>query len=388
MGFIDWAKAVFNNGTRTLDLNDCFYTLNVEYYYKKLAVETCVGIIAGAVSRCEIETFQNGKPIRGEMHYLFNVQPNVNQNATEFFGKATRKYIYDGECLIIVINNQYYIADDWEVKEYVTEENIYRKVRIGDLNMDKVFYEHEVIHLKLTDEKMIKVIDDLYSSFGKLLASSMDFYKRKNNKRIMIKGDFLREQTEEMEKKIENMFKRQFKDWFDPDKAGVTLQMHKGYEAEDMSDSESGTKGSGESTDVRNLINDVFDFVSMGLHVPKGILKGDVVDTEKQTDNLIMFGISPITELIASEFNRKVYTKEEYLARTYLKVDTSKIKITDLGQLATALDKLFAIGGLTINDVQKELGKDPIDGEHGDKRYITKNYAEVGVETALGGGEN
>ncbi len=58
-----------------------------------------------------------------------------------------------------------------------------------------------------------------------------------------------------------------------------------------------------------------------------------------------------------------MYKKEEYLKRTYLKIDTTKIKIVDITKLSTAMDKLFAIGGLTINDVIMMLGKEPIDEE-------------------------
>ena len=38
-----------------------------------------------------------------------------------------------------------------------------------------------------------------------------------------------------------------------------------------------------------------------------------------------------------------MYGKSDYLAGSYIKVDTTKIKVTDLNDMATALDKLFAI---------------------------------------------
>ncbi|MRC81642.1 phage portal protein, partial [Bacillus thuringiensis] len=167
-------------------------------------------------------------------------------------------------------------------------------------------------------------IDGMYSSFGKLLASSIDYYKRKNNKRLLIKGDFLRAQDPETQAAIEEMFEGQLKNWFNADKAGSAFQLQDGYVIEDMSDSKNGVSNNSTSRDVSDLINDIFNYVAIAFHVPIGILKGDVADIEKQMDSFLAFCINPIAELIQDEFNRKMYSKEEYIERTYLKIDTTK----------------------------------------------------------------
>ncbi len=70
-----------------------------------------------------------------------------------------------------------------------------------------------------------------------------------------------------------------------------------------------------------------------------------------------------------------MYSKEEYIERTYLKIDTTKIKVVDITKLATALDKLFAIGGLSINDILIILGREPIEEEWANKRFVTKELS-------------
>lgn len=388
MSFKNWALGMMGKGGKKFTSKDYHhFVLKVEYHYKKLAVETCIDLIAGALARCEIQTFKEGKPYRGEMYYLLNVQPNINQNATQFFHKAIRNYFYNNECLIVMQDGELFVADDFSVKEYVFKPNIYRQVQVGDLQLDKIFYETDVIHLKLTDANMIEVIDGLYSSFGKLLASSMDFYRRKNNKRLLMKGDFLRSQDDETQKELDALFEEQMKNWFDPEKAGTVFNLQKGMEIEDMSESKTGAQKLSDSRDISNLIDDIFNFVAMGFHIPRGLLKGDLADIEKQTDNFIMFAVNPPAEVIADEFNRKMYKKEEYLKRTYLKIDTSKIKVIDIAQMSTALDKLFAIGGVTINDILEILGREPIDEDYADFRWVTKNYERVSNETALKGGD-
>ncbi|AOM13816.1 phage portal protein [Bacillus thuringiensis] len=383
MGIREWINGFFKNGN-TLSVKECLYELSVDYYYKKLAVETCIDIIANALTRCEFQTFEKGKEKRGENHYLLNVQPNQNQNAAEFMHSLVNHLIMENECVVIMQNEQLYIADSFDCTTFALKENIYNNITIGDFTFEKAFTESEVFHFQLNDRNIMEVIDGMYNSFGKLLASSIDYYKRKNNKRLLIKGDFLRPQDPETQAAIDEMFEGQLKNWFNADKVGSAFQLQKDYEFEDMSDSKNGVANNSTSRDISDLIHDIFSYVATAFHVPIGILKGDVADIENQMDSFLAFCIHPIAELIQDECNRKMYKKEEYLARTYVKMDTTKIKVVDITKMATAMDKLFAIGGLTINDVLMMLGKEPIDEEWANRRHVTKNYQEA---NSLGGDE-
>ncbi|MCP3742788.1 phage portal protein, partial [Rossellomorea sp. BNER] len=269
---------------------------------------------------------------------------------------------------------------------FAFKENIYKNIIVNDYKLDKAFVESEVLYFRLNDKNIMRVINSLYDDYGKLIASGMNYYKRKNNKRYLIKGDFLRAQDDETQQAIDDLFETQLKDWFDPDKESAAFQLQDGLQLEDMSDAQKSTGNQGTSRDIRELVNDVIDFVAMGLHVPKGILKGDVADVEKQVDSFLMFCILPIAKLIATEYNRKIYKKKDYLERTYLKVDTSQIKVVDIVQLANAVDKLFAVGGLNIDGILERLGEEPLNEEWSQKRYVTKNYREA--ESMEGGETN
>ncbi|MBE3643168.1 phage portal protein [Bacillus anthracis] len=384
MGLREWVRGFFGN-RKTITLDSCFYELGIDYFYKKLAIESCIDLIANALTRCEFQTFEKGKEKRGNNHYLLNVQPNQNQNASEFMHSLVNHLIMENECVVIMQNEQLYIADSFSVTKFALKENIYNDITIDDFTFEKSFNESEVFHFKLNDRNIMQIIDGMYSSFGKLLSSSIDYYKRKNNKRLLIKGDFLRAQDPETQAAINEMFEGQLKSWFNADKVGSAFQLQDGYTIEDMSDSKSGVANNSTSRDISDLISDIFNYVAIAFHVPIGILKGDVADIEKQMDSFLAFCINPIAELIQDEFNRKMYTKEEYIQRTYLKIDTTKIKVVDITKLATALDKLFAIGGLSINDILIILGREPLEEEWANKRFVTKNYQEA---DSLEGGEN
>ncbi|ETE89056.1 TPA: phage portal protein [Bacillus thuringiensis] len=383
MGVIDWFKG-FLSGKNFRTVDGCDYELKVDYFYKKLAVESCIDLIANALTMCEIQTFDKGKEIRGENYYLLNVQPNQNQNASEFMHSLVHHLIDDNECLVIMSNDQLYIADEFTVDHYAFKENEYKNVVIGDLSLRREYKESEVLYFKLNDENIMQVIDGMYESLGKLLISSINYYKRKNSKRFLLKGNFFRAQDDETQKQVDELFDNQLKNWLDPNKETSTFQLQDGYSLEDFSDGQKGTSSNGTSRDIAALINDIFNYVAIAFHVPVGILKGDVSDIEKQMDSFLAFCINPIAKLIQDEFNRKMYKKKDFLKRSYLKIDTTKIKVVDITKLATALDKLFAIGGLSINDILTILGREPIEEEWANKRFVTKNYQEA---DSLEGGE-
>jgi HK97 family phage portal protein len=387
LGFFNWIKGFFDTDG-IWKLKDELFLLNVEYHYKKLAIETCVSMIANTLSQCEFKTYENGKEKRGENYYLFNVAPNQNQNASEFMQSFVSRLIHKNEVLVIMQNDKLYVADDFETIESALNENIYKNITVKTLKFDKSFKESEVLHIKLNDTNIKKVIDSLYESYGKLISSAMNIYKRSNAKRVVLEGDFLRPQTDEEQKAINDLFDSQFKTWFEADGAGAVFQLQSGYTLRDISAEEKGTNANKNSRDIRALIDDIFDFVAMGFLMPRSLIKGDLADVEKVTDNYLMFRIKPLAELIADEYNRKFYKKQDYLNRTYMKIDTSMIKILDIVDLATAADKFFAIGVNSINDNLRMVGRETLSEDWAEQRFVTKNYQTIeSVEETEKGGE-
>jgi len=377
MGFIEWIKGFVTKDDGSISLKEYHYELSVKAYAKKLAIETCIDIIAKTLVRCEFQTFDKGKETIGNNYYLLNVSPNDNQNASEFLHSLVNKLIKNNECLVIMQNDQLFVADSFTRTEYALKENEYKNVSAKTLNFNKTFYESEVLYFKLNDTNIMNVINELHEDYGRILDSAINIYKRSNAKRVLLEGDFLRPQSEEEQSMIDEMFNTQFKSWFEADNAGAVFQLQKGYTLTDMSGSGKSGTPSTTSRDIRAVIDDIFDFVAMAFHVPRGMLKGDLADVEKQTDNFLMFCIMPLIELISDEFNRKMYDKKQFIERTYLKMDSSRIKIIDIVQLATAADKFFAIGVNNIDENLRMIGREPLNEDYSQKRYVTKNYESV-----------
>lgn len=388
MSFGSWVKS-WNPFYKDVDgeIQTIFISLLAREVYKGLAVDSCINLIANALVRCEFKTINKGKATKSDNYYLLNVAPNRNENATEFKKKMVSKLYRTNECLIVMANDQLFVADSFDVDEYVMKDSVYSQVTVGDFQFNGIFYESDVIHLKLNDKDIMKVINSFYKDYGKILESAKGIYKRSNAKKFVLKGEFLRSQNNEMQKKINQMMTDQFKPWLEADNAGAIFQLQTGYEMDDLSGSGKGGTSKQDSRDVRNLVDDVFDFVATAFHVPRGLFKGDVVDVSSQTNNFLMFCINPLVELISAEFNKKMYGHDDYLSGSYLKIDTSRIKVTDLNDMATALDKLFAIGGLSVNDIIEMVGGERIGEEWANRRFVTKNYTDASQLQNVEGGD-
>ncbi|GGD05359.1 phage portal protein [Pontibacillus salipaludis] len=360
-------------GYNEFDLRAVNIDLGTEVHYKRLAINTCINLIASTLVRAHFRTFEKGKEVKKQNHYLFNVQPNQNQNSSAFFHELVSKLVYENECLVVQQDGYLYIADTFNVNPFAFKENIYTDITINEFPMWKTFKESEVFYFRLNNESIESVINSLYADYGKLISSSINHYKRSNAMRAKVKLKGRSSQTNKDQKNREEMFNKQLKDFMTAEGAAV-YPYQEGQELEEFNNlSNSGRT----SRDIRAIIDDVFDFVSMGFHIPKGLLKGDLADVEGQTDNLIMFCVAPIAELIQDEVNRKYYGEEDYLNRTYLKVDTTLIKYTDPVKIADALDKFLSSGTHSVNDNKRMINEEPIEEEWADEHFVTKNYQEV-----------
>lgn len=358
-----------------------FANLQAEIFYKEFAIQSCISIITNALVLSEFETFEKGKEIKKNNYYLFNIEPNRNQNSTEFWMQVISRLVYDNECLIVQIDNQLFVADSFDHDEYVYYEDIYKNVVVRNYTLKDTFKESDVIYLKLNDENIKSIIDGLYEDYSKLIGNAMGAYKRSNGNKGILEVQGQAPIQGEPKEKFEELMNKGFKKYLESDNAVLPLpSAYKFQESKNQGNIK-------DSRDVRAVINDVIDFVSSAFHIPSGIIKGDIAGVENQTDNFLMFGINPIAKLITTELNRKIYGKESYLNRTYVKMNTQKIRDVDLEKLSKSADLLFRIGVNSIDDNLTMLGKEPLNEEWSKEHYVTKNYQSV-LNPSLKGGDS
>ena len=72
-----------------------------EYSLLNLCYGICVDMIANALGRCEFRTYMGNAETQGPEYYLWNVEPNVNQNSSAFLHKLVARLYQNNEALIV-----------------------------------------------------------------------------------------------------------------------------------------------------------------------------------------------------------------------------------------------------------------------------------------------
>jgi HK97 family phage portal protein len=382
MAIWDWFLGQFNSDG-VLKLNTICADLATEVWYKQLAIQSCINLIANTVARGEFLTYEKGVEVRKEKYYLLNVEPNQNKSASKFWRDVVSRLIYDNECLVIQQNDKFYVAESFGVKKFAFLENVYSNIVVEGLTLSGSMVESQVFHFELHNEKIRNIIEGLYGSYAKLISASQGNYKKSRSKRGTLELESAYPQTPKAQEELNNLLDVRFKRFFDAE-GNAVIPLARGMKYTELTNGTT-TAGSTESRDIRSLIDDIFDFTAIGFQVPPQLLRGMVADTDKAVNSFLTFCINAWAELLADEVNRKWYGKEAFLSRTYTKLDTSNIRAVDIKDIANALDILERIGAYSIDDSLKILGKEPLGTEWSRSRWMTKNYENI--EQRMKGGE-
>lgn len=375
MGFRDWLGDVFRRQQRGDHDQTSFDTLCIDLSEKilvrDLAINTAINLLGNAISLSDFNTYEKGNEDKSNIYYKLNVEPNPNYSASRFWKKFVYRLIYDGEVLIIEQGKNYYVADSFvkETKAFYTCK--YRDVVVDDFSLRRSYDESDVLYFKLYERNIVNIVGALYDDYGKLVEYSKASYKKNNAKRGIVNIPTNYPQTEAAKAKLNKLLNDQIQKFYGAEN-GAVLPLTNGITYEDISSDS--YKNSTDSRDIRNLIDDIFDFTAIGFNIPPALLKGSANDLESTVDRFIKFGVEPFCEMIEDEINRKFYSKYSYLNNTYMAIDTSRLKTTNLAQLANVVDVLTRNGVNNIDENRKLLGMEPLRTEESQKRRITKNY--------------
>ena len=358
-----------------------------EFQLRDLSFWICANMIANAVGRCEFRTFRDGKEIREREHYLWNVEPNVNQNSTAFLHKMVAKLLVDGEALVISTRHRegydaLVVADAWlQNGDYPSRQNEYIDVQVGDVSYEKTFREREVLHLKLNHINVKPVLDGLYGAYWRLISAAMKRYEWDKGQHWKVHVGQLASGADDFTENFSRMIEQQVKTFLDSN--GAILPEFDGYAY-----TNEGGKSGVELADIQAQMKDVLGFTAKALQIPAVLVDGSIQGTEDAQGRFLTGCIDPICDQLQEEINRKRYGYDRMRAGDYLRVDTSSIRHFDMFANAANVEKLVGSGAFTINDVLRSAGLPTIPEPWADEHYMTKNIAALSAETtALGGAE-
>lgn len=376
------------------DLIEEYADLVGEMCYRELAFWSAVNMISNAVSKCEFKTFAGGKEFKGPEYYLWNIEPNLNQNSSGFIHKWIAQLYRHNECLIIENRgerdgkpiSQLLVADSFVRTPYALYDDVFSNVTVGNFSFNRSFKQSEVLYWQLGERDMKKVVDAIYATYSKLLTYGMKAYqKSRGTKGVFQYGTLPAAGTKE-ETAFNDLINSKIKTWLNGDNAALPLGQ--GQEWKELTQK---TYSSESTRDIRAMVDDISDFTAKAAGIHPALLRGDVQDVGGALDYTLTFCIDPLTDMFAEEINRKRYGFAGMQNGDYLQIDTKTIKHIDLLSISASIDKLISSGVFCVNDILRMVGEPIIDEPWANKHFITKNYMpfEEALEqaNALKGGE-
>lgn len=367
-----------------------------EYRIRELAFHTCICMIANAIGKCEFKTYQNGLEHRGREYYLWNIEPNPNQNSTAFLHKLIYQLYANNEALIISETAEggresLAVADYFDPpEEYPWRRQEYRGIAIGEEDSRKIFTEKEVLHFKLNHCDVKPVIDALYRSYAKMISCAMKNYTWGSGKHYKVhigqiaqRGQVGAEGRDWNEAFAETL-QKQVKPFLTSEN-GV-LPEFEGYDYQNVGGSVDAQRS---TRDIRALIDDIFEFTARGFLIPPVLIFGGVADSKDAMTRWMTTCIDPLCNQIEEECTRKRYGYPEWERGNYMQIDTSAILHFDLFGNAANIEKLIGSGAFSVNAVRQAAGQTEIPEPWADQHFVTKNFETIqdAMERMEGGEE-
>lgn len=351
-----------------------------DYQIRLLAFNTAVNMVSNYISQCEFRTYRNKREVKDLEYYRWNVEPNVNQNKTAFINKMIYQLMLNNEALIIEAGSGkdagLVVADSFDIPEHLpVKQNLYQNVTVGDFTYSKTFREKDVIHLQLHNTDIKAVTDALYGSYYNLVKAAMENFEWNAGKHWKVHVDQIVQGDKNFLESFQEIIEKQIKPFLNSSKA--VLPEFDGYTFTDTSESRTTRSSTGETADIRNLINDIFDFTAQAFGIPPVLLKGEVENTEG-AETRFYTRCDGIIAQITEEINRKRYGYAEWQNGSYMIIDSSAVIHFDMFRNAANVEKLVGSGAFSINEVRKASKQPIINEDWANRHFMTKNIGDIG----------
>lgn len=352
-----------------------------EVFFKELATACAINMIANTIAKCEIRTFIKGLPEKKEEYYLWNYEPNQNENSSDMIQKFITNLCYDNEALIVEINGKLYVADSFTRRKYAFYDDVFSNIVIGDITLQKSFQAREVIYMQLNNLDARQRLEGSYTSYGKTVAQAIRTVLRTGGQKGILSIDAQTSAQPNFQQQLQELMDERFKPFFESNQA--VLPLTQGYTYTDVTKN---AQAMPTPADLNERINYEFEMAGRAYRIPKALMLGDVSDVEKITKNFLTFAIDPICEKFGEEATRKRYGANQFAKGNYIDVNTNCIQHIDIFEQATNSDKLLSSGLYCIDELRAKLGDTALGEEWSRAHYITKNYAEASQFDHLGKG--
>lgn len=199
----DYIKHWFNKSD-IVCLSQCIDLIN-ETCYKELGLRKAISMLAGTLINTEIKTYEKNKEVKKNIYYALNISPNLNYNKYDFYFKLMNKLIREQEALIVLINDEFFVADSFEKEEYMLKEYIFKKVEIDEYQLRDTFNMSDVFYFRLKDQKIINLVNSINNSYSKIMSMAQNSYVQNKLRKVIVNFDTSYNLKDEGENKLQNL---------------------------------------------------------------------------------------------------------------------------------------------------------------------------------------
>lgn len=333
-------------------------------HLRQSAVDTVAGKIKNTSNLIKFDT----KDPR--LSHKLNVKPNDNENKSDFWNKVIDRMLFDGECLVVIINQNFYVADSFTVDNSELRQRVYSGVVIGDLQVVEDFKSSEVFHFINVNDKLKRFLNDLDDSYAKLFKRLIEVHMRNNQIRIYANFAQTKKDSDTQQKFVK--FLKGAEDKIRNDSVAMIPTQDDWQLSENAQSYESRS-----IKEVGDLENMYVRQVANILQVPPLLFSGDLADVSQHKDSYIKDCIRPLMEIIATEINAKYFKYEDYINGDIVKVNAVHALFNSEFEMGNATEKMIGSGVWTIDMILQAMGKEPENSVVTTQRYLTKNIAPL-----------
>lgn len=368
----DFLRGFFARGD-FIQINSAAYQAAAsELYYKELAIKQAVSIITNIMSKCEIKVYYDGKANdKSEEYYAWNIAPNVNQNGGEFLAKIVEEMLLCNHALVFETKTGRYCADSFNIDKDGTKPYEFKDITVDGGNISKVQKRKDVLYFKLGNAELTRLVDNVYQSYGEVMAFTINNYKQRSGSKWKLKISAAAKAKADFKQTYADITQKSLKTFFEATNA--VYPEFEGYELTQYPTTTSDTK----SADITALRQDITNLIASVYKLPLSVMNGTAV-SEADMKQLQTQCIEPIAKVIEKELTKQMFTFEQWKNGCRFEVDTTNIEHLDIASLAGAVEKLIGSGVMCIDEVRTDiLGLNALNTEQSKKYWITKNFSDI-----------